>query len=80
MYIKEVAVMEVASTVFRKNLSNYLKLVNEEDIYITKKNKVVAVLSSPEKAKLDSLKQLKGILKGNNTTLEEAREKRISEI
>lgn len=72
--------MEVASTVFRKNLSNYLKLVNEEDIYITKKNKVVAVLSSPEKAKLDSLKQLKGLLKGNNTTLEEAREKRISEI
>ena len=72
--------MEVASTLFRKNLSDYLKMVNEEDIYITKKNKVVAVLSSPQKAKLDSLKQLKGMLKGNTMSLEEAREKRISDI
>lgn len=50
------------ATEVKQNFGNYLLSANSEDVYITKNGKVIAVLTSPEKAKMEALASLKGIL------------------
>ena len=50
--------MTITSTELRKHLYFYLEKANDEDVYISKYGKIVAVLISPIKAKekhIDSL-------------------------
>lgn len=71
--------MGITATELKNNLSKYLLLVEEEDIYITKNGKVIAKLTSPFKEKVDIVKELFGSIPGN-ISLEEAREERLSKI
>lgn len=57
--------MEITATELKNNLSKYLLLIEEEDIYITKNGKVIAKLTSPFKEKVDIVKELFGSIPGN---------------
>ena len=69
--------MEVATTVLRNHLAEYIEIAEKEDVLITKKGRPVAILISPAKAQEENLKKLRGLLQGNTISLEEAREERI---
>ena len=71
--------MGITATELKNNLSKYLLLVEEEDIYITKNGKVIAKLTSPFKEKVDIVKELFGSIP-DNISLEEAQEERLSKI
>ena len=70
--------MIISASELRRNLSKYLKLVSKEDIYITERGKIVAVLSKPKNEKIEKLRKLVGIA-GNDstTTLEDIKEERL---
>ena len=53
--------MEITATELKLNLGHYLKLVNDEDIWISKNGKTVAKLVNPNISSVDSIT---GILKG----------------
>lgn len=71
--------MGITATELKNNLSKYLMLVEEEDIYITKNGKVIAKLTSPFKEKVDLVKELFDSIP-DNISLEEAQEERLSKI
>ncbi len=53
--------MIVTATELKSNFGYYLKLVEKEDIFITKNGKTVAKMSNPRTSAVD---RLSGILKG----------------
>ena len=53
--------MKIAATEFKSNFGYYLKLVEKEDILITKNGKTVARMSNP---RISAVDKLNGILKG----------------
>ena len=53
--------MKVAATELKSNFGYYLKLVEKEDILITKNGKTVARMSNP---RISAVNTLTGILKG----------------
>ena len=59
--------LKVNITEFRKNLSHYLRLVQKEDIQITKNKDVVAILKSPDNNFYAALNRLAGCLKDIDT-------------
>lgn len=50
----------VTATELKNNLSYYLEKSKEEDVYITKNNKVISVLINPQ---LNALYRLEGLIK-----------------
>ena len=55
--------MVISITEFRKHLGQYLKLVITEEIRITKRGKVVAILHDPHSFAIEKLLSLAGCLK-----------------
>ena len=51
---------KISITELRKNLNHYIELSSKEDIFITKHNKVVAVLSNPDASFYKTLFELYG--------------------
>ena len=73
--------MTITITELRTHLSKYLDLVKKEDIIVTKKGKIVALLSCPYSNKIKALRSLIGIANnGNNITLREIKEERICKL
>jgi prevent-host-death family protein len=70
--------MLVTATEFKSNIGKYLRLVAEEDIFITKNGKSIAKLSSTKQNKVDIVQSLFGIIPDDKTTLEQAREERLA--
>lgn len=71
--------MIVKLSEFKTNISKYIEQVQDEDIVITRNGEVVARLVAEQKpSKVDALMSLRGILKDNSVTLEEAREERLA--
>lgn len=50
------------ATEVKQNFGNYLLTAGSEDVFITKNGKVIAVLTSPDKAKVEAISSLRGIL------------------
>ena len=71
--------MSITATELKLNLSKYLLLAEQGDIYITRNGKVVAKLTNPYQDRVDLAKSLFGILPAD-ITLEEAREERLGKI
>ena len=71
--------MSITATELKLNLSKYLLLAEQEDIFITRNGKVIAKLTNPYQDRVDLAKSLFGILPAD-MTLEEAREERLNEI
>lgn len=53
--------MNITATEFKLNMGRYLKLVQTEDIWISKNGKTIAKLVNPNVSSVDSIS---GILKG----------------
>ena len=71
--------MSITATELKKNLEFYLKLVEQEDIYIACNGKIIAKLTNPNQDRVDIAESLFGILP-NDITLEKAREERLNKI
>ncbi len=71
--------MSITATELKTNLSKYLLLAADEDIYITKNGKIIAKLTSPFQERVEIAKSLFGILP-SDITAEEAREERLNQI
>lgn len=52
----------ITVTEFKKHLSHYMALSATEDVYVTKNNQIVTVLTSPKKKALENLLSLEGVL------------------
>ena len=71
--------MFIAAVELKQNLSKYLGLVEQEDVFITRNGKVVAKLTNPYQDRVDMAKSLFGILP-KDTTDEKARKERSEKI
>lgn len=71
--------MSVTAAEFQLNLGKYLKLSENEDVYITENGKVVAKLTNPNADRVETAKSLLGIIPADITP-EEAREERLDRI
>ena len=70
--------MTVTATEFKASFGQYLKIVCEEDILITKNGKVVAQLSKPQQGELEAIRSLTGIAgSGQDVTIDEIRAERL---
>lgn len=71
--------MLITATEFKANLSKYLRLSTNEDIFITKNGKIIAKFTNPFQERVNIAKSLFGIIP-DNVTFEEAREERLNKI
>jgi antitoxin (DNA-binding transcriptional repressor) of toxin-antitoxin stability system len=67
--------MVITTTELKMNLGKYLEQAATEDIYISKKGKIIAKISAPYKNKLDIVNELYGSIP-DSVTLDEAKEER----
>ncbi len=67
--------MYITATELKTNLSKYLSMAAETDIFITQYGKVIAKLTSPFYSRTETARSLFGALP-QLTTLEQAREER----
>ena len=58
-------IMTITATELKVNLGKYLRIVDNEDIYIKKNGKVIAMFSNPNKNRFEILKSLEGIIPSN---------------
>lgn len=59
--------MVVTATEFKSNFGKYLKLIAQEDIFITRNGKTIAKVVNPQISAVDSLR---GMLKGVPSDIE----------
>ena len=71
--------MSITATELKVNLSKYLLMAADEDIYITRNGKTVARLTSPYRNRLDTLDSLYGSLP-QDLSEEEAHAERLADI
>ena len=71
-------IMVITATELKANIGQYLNLLSEDDVFITKNGKIVAKLSKPNEDKQAILDSLVGITAGNPVSLEEAKKARLS--
>ena len=57
----------ITATELKKHLGYYLELSAKENVYVTKNNRVITVLSNPQDAALNDFLSLRGILKTPET-------------
>ena len=69
--------MRVSATELKMNMGKYIERASVEDIIITRNGKDVALLTNVEGKKKDSLKSLRGIIKGVDLTRDEIRGERL---
>lgn len=71
--------MTVTATEFKLNLGKYLILASTEDIFISKKGKRIARLTTPECDKLSVLDNLVGVIPPDvDTDEDKMKEERLS--
>ena len=70
--------MLITATELKTNLGKYLDTANDEDVFVTRKGKIIAKISNPSNEKIALLDSLVGIANGADVTLEEARTSRLT--
>ena len=71
--------MIITAAELKQNLSKYLSMAEQEDIFICRNGKVVAKLSNPHQNRVDMAKSMFGILPGN-FTIEETHSERLDRV
>lgn len=69
--------MLITATEFKQNMGEYLSLVREQDIYITKNGRLVAKLTDPALDRVALLDSLVGIAGNGDVTLGDIRKERL---
>jgi antitoxin (DNA-binding transcriptional repressor) of toxin-antitoxin stability system len=72
--------MVITATELKANLGRYLDAAKREDIFVTRRGKVVAKISNPTVDKVALLDSLVGVAAGVNMTHEEARAERLTHL
>ncbi|MBQ8508807.1 MAG: type II toxin-antitoxin system prevent-host-death family antitoxin [Clostridia bacterium] len=72
--------MSITLAELEKNPTKYILLSAKEDVYIVTESNITLKLVNPNQERIDAAKSLFGILAGDTTTLEEARDERLSKI
>lgn len=57
----------ITATELKQNLGHYLELSKTEDIYVTKNNKIITLLTNPEKKFTEGFLSLKGCMRDFDT-------------
>ena len=70
--------MLITATELKANIGMYLDSAASEDIFVTRKGKVVAKISNPFVDKIALLDSLVGVAGGANMTLAEAKAERLA--
>ena len=70
--------MEITATELKTNMGKYLSIAKDQDIFITKNGKRIAILAGPQQKKVKMVRTLFGIIPNDGSTLEQAREERLS--
>ena len=70
--------MVITATELKANVGKYLDNAKREDIFVTRKGKLVAKISNPANDKVALLDSLIGIADGAGVSLEEARSERLA--
>ncbi|MCQ2409392.1 MAG: type II toxin-antitoxin system prevent-host-death family antitoxin [Clostridia bacterium] len=68
--------MSITSTELKMNLSKYLVLSEQEDIFITKNGRVIAKISNPYRDRVEDIKTLFGIIPSDADCEKELEERR----
>ena len=71
--------MSITATELKQNLSKYLLMAEQEDVFITRNGKVVAKLTNPYQDRVDMAKSLFGILP-KDISAEQAHKERLERI
>lgn len=71
--------MFIAAVELKQNLSKYLLLAEQEDVFITRSGKVIAKLTNPCQNRVDMAKSLFGILP-KDISAEQAHKERLERI
>lgn len=71
--------LSITATELKQNLSKYLQLAAQEDIYISRNGKVIAKLTTPYQDRAELARSLFGSVPAD-MTLEQAREERRGEL
>lgn len=71
--------MSITATELKLNPGKYLRLAENEDIFITHNGEVVAKLSNPNADRVEMAKSLLGVIPAD-ITLEEARAERTEKL
>lgn len=71
--------MSITATELKLNLSKYLLMAEQEDVFITRNGKLIAKLTNPYQNRVDMAKSLFGILP-KDMTIEQAHKERLESI
>ena len=71
--------MSITATELKLNLSKYLLMAEQEDVFITRNGKVIAKLTNPYQDRVNMAKSLFGILP-KDMTIEQAHKERLESI
>lgn len=71
--------MSITATELKQNLSKYLLMAQQEDVFITRNGRVVAKLTNPYQDRVDMARSLFGILPADQD-LEQAKKERLEQI
>jgi antitoxin (DNA-binding transcriptional repressor) of toxin-antitoxin stability system len=70
--------MLITATELKANIGRYLDTADDEDIFVSRKGKIIAKISNPARDKVALLDSLVGIANGVNLSAEEARAERLA--
>lgn len=70
--------MVVTATEFKSNFGKYLKLVTQEDVFITRNGKTIAKLINPQMSAVDAIRGLLTGMAPADLDIDSIREERLS--
>jgi hypothetical protein len=70
--------MLITATELKSNMEKYLDTAVCEDIFVSRKGKIIAKISNPANDKMALLDDLVGIAEGCNLTAKDARAERLA--
>jgi antitoxin (DNA-binding transcriptional repressor) of toxin-antitoxin stability system len=68
----------ITATELKTNIGRYLDTASDEDIFVSRKGKIIAKISNPARDKVALLDSLVGIADGVSLSAEEARAERLT--
>jgi antitoxin (DNA-binding transcriptional repressor) of toxin-antitoxin stability system len=70
--------MLITATELKANIGRYLDTASDEDVFVSRKGKIIAKISNPARDKVALLDSLVGIAENVNLSAEEARAERLT--
>jgi antitoxin (DNA-binding transcriptional repressor) of toxin-antitoxin stability system len=70
--------MIITATELKANIGRYLDTASAEDVFVSRKGKIIAKISNPTVDKVALLDDLVGIAENVDISVEEARDERLS--